>query len=58
MKESSGGGEFNMIYLMYFRNLCKYSNVHPPSTTTIKKYIYKQHVGEDMEEKGTLTYCC
>jgi hypothetical protein len=39
MKESSGGGEFNMIYLMYFRNLCKYSNVHPPSTTTIKKYI-------------------
>jgi acyl CoA:acetate/3-ketoacid CoA transferase beta subunit len=37
MKESNGGVNSTMIYLEHCKNLCKYSNVSPPSTTTIKK---------------------
>jgi hypothetical protein len=37
MKESSGGGDSSMIYLIHCKNFCKYSNVPPPSTTIIKK---------------------
>jgi hypothetical protein len=32
MKESSEGRDSSMMYLIHHKNLCKYSNVHPPST--------------------------
>jgi hypothetical protein len=37
IKESSGGVNSSMIYLMHFKNLCKCHNAPPPST--IKKKI-------------------
>jgi hypothetical protein len=38
MKNSSGGGNSNMIYLIQYKNLCK-CECHsvPPLSTTIKK---------------------
>jgi hypothetical protein len=27
--ENGGDGEFNMIYLIYFKNFCKYENAPP-----------------------------
>jgi hypothetical protein len=36
MKESSGGGEFNMIYLIHCKNLCKCYSVPSPNTIIIK----------------------
>jgi hypothetical protein len=35
VKENGGGDEFNMIYLMYCNNFCKWYNVFLPRT--IKK---------------------
>jgi hypothetical protein len=37
IKESSGGDEFNLIYLIHCSNLCKCYNVLPLSTTIKKK---------------------
>jgi hypothetical protein len=37
MGESSGGGEFSMIYLIHCRNLCKCYSVFPPSTRKKKE---------------------
>jgi hypothetical protein len=41
IKESSRGGELNMIYLIHCENFCKYSSVPPPSTTIIIKKKHK-----------------
>jgi hypothetical protein len=32
IKETDGRGEFKYIYLIYFKNFCKYCNVPQPST--------------------------
>jgi hypothetical protein len=37
MKESSGGVNSNMIYLIHCKNLCKCHNVLPSSTTIKEK---------------------
>jgi hypothetical protein len=37
IKESCGGGEFKIIYLIPCKNLCKCYNVPPPSTTIKEK---------------------
>jgi hypothetical protein len=37
------GGNTNMIYLIYYMNICKHYKVPPPSTTIKKKYFKKTH---------------
>jgi hypothetical protein len=37
IKENGGGGECNMIYLIYCKIFCKCHNVSSPSTTIKKK---------------------
>jgi hypothetical protein len=32
MKDSSGGGESSIIYLIHYKNLCKCHNIPPHST--------------------------
>jgi hypothetical protein len=41
IKESSGGDEFNLIYLIHCSNLCKCYNVLPLSTRIKKRTINK-----------------
>jgi hypothetical protein len=43
MEENGGGGEFNIIYLIYCKNFCKCHNVPPPSTI-IKKFKNKKQI--------------
>jgi hypothetical protein len=40
IKESNGGVNSSMIYLICCKNLCKCHNVPPPSTTIKKTHIF------------------
>jgi hypothetical protein len=46
MKESSGGVNSNMIYLIHCKNLCKCHNVYPPSRKIKNKYLFMTRTGE------------